>query len=86
MPTESLSQFLEHVRAVIRLKHFSRTTEEVYLSRIRQFIQFHGRRYPNTLTAEHIRAYLTPGRRRRRGRLHPERRRQRTPVPLPGRA
>ena len=59
MPTESVTQFLEHVRAVIRLKHFSRATEDAYLSRIRQFIEFHGRRHPRTLTAEHVRQYLT---------------------------
>ncbi|MBV9848881.1 MAG: phage integrase N-terminal SAM-like domain-containing protein [Armatimonadetes bacterium] len=64
MPTESLSRqslsrFLEHVRALLRLKHLSRTTEEVYVSRIRQFIEFHSRCHPSTLTAEHVRQYRT---------------------------
>ncbi|MBV9849251.1 MAG: integron integrase [Armatimonadetes bacterium] len=59
LPRQSLSRFLEHVRALLRLKHLSRTTEEVYVSRIRQFIEFHGRRHPSILTAKHVRQYLT---------------------------
>jgi hypothetical protein len=38
--------FLEHVRTILRLKHLSLRTEDSYLSTIRRFILFHGRRHP----------------------------------------
>ncbi len=51
--------FLEHVRTVIRLKHLSIHTEDSYLSTIRRFIVFHGKRHPALLGPEAIRDYLT---------------------------
>ena len=51
--------FLEQVRTVIRLKHLSLHTEDSYLSTIRRFIVFHGRRHPASLAPDAIRDYLT---------------------------
>jgi hypothetical protein len=51
--------FLEHVRTVIRLKHLSLHTEDSYLSTIRRFIVFHGRRHPAFLGPDALRDYLT---------------------------
>ena len=51
--------FLNHVRTVIRLKHLSLHTEDTYLSTIRRFIVFHGRRHPASLGPEAVRDYLT---------------------------
>ena len=55
----SIPAFLEEVRAAIRLRHYSLRTEEAYLLRIRQFIQFHGKRHPARLAAAEVRSYLT---------------------------
>ena len=55
----SIPAFLEEVRAAIRLRHYSLRTEEVYLLRIRHFIQFHGKRHPARLGAVEVRSYLT---------------------------
>ena len=55
----SISGFLEDVRRVIRLQHLSLRTEEVYLHRIREFIEFHGKKHPRNLGTPHIEAYLT---------------------------
>lgn len=55
----SIPAFLEEVRIAIRLRHYSLRTEETYLLRIRQFIQFHGKRHPARLGAAEVRSYLT---------------------------
>ena len=53
--------FLEQVRTVIRLKHLSLRTEDSYLSTIRRFIVFHGKRHPQNLTPEsHRQAFPRP--------------------------
>lgn len=49
---------LERVRTVIRLKHLSLRTEDSYLSTIRRFIVFHGKRHPAALGPDAIRDYL----------------------------
>jgi integron integrase len=51
-------KLLDEVRAVARLRHMSLRTEESYVSVIRRFILFHGKRHPRELGAEAIRAYL----------------------------
>ena len=54
-----ISAFLEQTRSVIRLKHLSLHTEDTYLSTIRRFIEFHGRRHPAALGPDAVREYLT---------------------------
>ncbi len=55
----SVTAFLEHARQIIRLKHLSIHTEDSYLSTIRRFIEFHGRRQPASLPPDAIRQYLS---------------------------
>ncbi len=55
----SPNALLEQVHTVIRLKHLSLHTEGSYLSTIRRFIVFHGRRHPASLGPDAIRDYLT---------------------------
>ena len=57
--SDSPAAFLEHVRDCIRLKHLSLHTEETYLSTIKRFITFHGRRHPAHLGTAEVRDYLT---------------------------
>ena len=59
MSMNSLSDFYEEVRNVLRLKHYSIHTEETYLSTIRHYIDFHGKRHPKNLGVPEIRAYLS---------------------------
>ncbi|MCA8956015.1 MAG: integron integrase, partial [Planctomycetes bacterium] len=42
----------------MRLRHFSPRTEEAYLGWMRRYYEFHGRRDPTTLDAEHVTASL----------------------------
>ncbi len=52
-------KLLDQMRSVLRLKHMSIRTEEAYVSWIRRFILFHGKRHPTDMGAEEIRAFLT---------------------------
>jgi integron integrase len=53
------SPLLNQVRQTIRLKHYSRSTEELYLHYILDFIRYHNKRHPRELGVNEIRAYLT---------------------------
>ncbi|HEU5014308.1 MAG TPA: phage integrase N-terminal SAM-like domain-containing protein, partial [Roseiflexaceae bacterium] len=53
------SPFLEHVRAVARLRHLSYRTEQAYVYTIKRFILFHGKRHPADMGVTEVRAYLT---------------------------
>ena len=50
---------MEQVRRAIRLRHYSRRTEEAYVTWIRRFIVFHNKRHPSGLDATHISAFLS---------------------------
>ena len=50
---------LDQARLVLRRKHYALRTEVSYLSWIRRFILFHGRRYPGHLGAADVGAFLT---------------------------
>jgi integron integrase len=43
----------------IRFKHFSLSTEKTYVSWIRQFILFHGKRHPTEMGAAEVEVFLT---------------------------
>lgn len=45
---EAVESFLTNVRGVIRTRQMSLRTEDAYLYRIRQFIEFHGKRQTAT--------------------------------------
>lgn len=47
------------LRAELRLRHYSRRTEEAYVSWVRRYIRFHARRHPRDLDAAHVREFLT---------------------------
>lgn len=52
-------RLLDRVRAAIRLRHYSRRTEEAYLGWIRRYIVFHGRRHPRDLGAPEVAAFVS---------------------------
>ncbi len=49
----------ERARDAMRLRHLSSRTEAAYLGWMRRYHEFHGRRDPSTLGAEHVTAFLT---------------------------
>ncbi len=56
MPTPKL---LDQVRTVIRVRHFSLSTERAYVSWIRRFILFHNKRHPNEMAEAEIRQFIS---------------------------
>ena len=52
-------KLLDRVRDAIRLKHYSIRTEGSYVSWIRRYILFHGKRHPNEMGAPEVEAFLT---------------------------
>ncbi len=54
-----MSQLLDSVRHIIRLKHYSLRTEEAYVFWIKKYIHFHNLRHPQEMREEEIRQFLT---------------------------
>jgi integron integrase len=50
---------MEQVRLAIRVRHYSRRTEEAYVAWIRRFIVFHDKQHPSVLVATHVSAFLS---------------------------
>jgi integrase len=54
-----MSQLLDQVRTVARLKHLSFRTEKAYVQHIKRFIFFHGVKHPKEMGKDEIRGYLS---------------------------
>src|SRR5215204_1654835 len=52
-------RLLTQVREAIRLHHYSRRTEEAYVSWVRRYVRFSGMRHPAELGGEDVRRFLT---------------------------
>ena len=52
-------RLIERVREAIRVRHYSRRTEQAYVLWIKQFIYFHNKRHPSEMGEEEITQFLT---------------------------
>lgn len=52
-------KLLDRVRDVIRRKHYSFRTEQIYTDWIRRFILFHGKRHPSEMAETEVTQFLT---------------------------
>ncbi|HPI94570.1 MAG TPA: integron integrase [Gammaproteobacteria bacterium] len=52
-------KLLDQVRTKIRFKHYSRNTEKTYVSWIKQYILFHGKRHPKDMGKVEIEQFLS---------------------------
>src|SRR5215470_15422438 len=52
-------KLLEQVRTAIRTRHYSIRTEEAYLSWIKRFILFHGKRHPCDMGKQEVHQFLS---------------------------
>ena len=52
-------KLLDRVRDAVRIRHYSRRTEEAYVLWIRRFIVFHGKRHPRDLGAVEVAIFLS---------------------------
>ena len=57
--TTTPPRLLDQVRASIRLRHYSRRTEEAYVGWIRRYIVFHGKRHPREMRSPEVAAFLS---------------------------
>jgi integron integrase len=55
----SSSPLLNKLRAVIRLRNYSIRTEYAYVSWVKRYILFHGKRHPNEMHDDEVVAFLT---------------------------
>lgn len=53
------SPFLDSVRRVIRTLHYSIRTEQSYVSWIRQYIMYHGKRHPEEMSTVEVGEFLS---------------------------
>ena len=54
-----MPRLLDQVREMIRYRHYSLRTEQVYLHWIREYILFHHKQHPAQLETSHITAFLS---------------------------
>jgi hypothetical protein len=52
-------KLLTQLRHAIRLRQYSRRTEEAYVGWVRRYVRFSGLRHPRELDAEDVRRFLT---------------------------
>jgi integron integrase len=52
-------RLLDRVRQAIRARHYSRSTEKAYVSWIRRFIVFHGKKHPAEMGEREVAQFLT---------------------------
>jgi site-specific recombinase XerD len=52
-------KLLEQVREAIRTRHYSLRTEDTYLSWIKRFILFHGKRHPRAMGRQEVQQFLS---------------------------
>src|SRR5207247_656437 len=55
----SKPKFLDQIRQLMRLRHYSLRTEEAYVGWIRRYILFHGKRHPRELDEKHVSEFLS---------------------------
>ena len=49
----------ERLKDVLRTEHYAYTTEQSYVAWAKRYVAFHGGRKPSTLSADHVRAFLS---------------------------
>src|SRR5262245_17777847 len=58
-PQPAAPKLLDRLSAELRLRHYSRRTEETYRHWIVRFLRFHGCRHPRELGGAEVSAFLT---------------------------
>jgi site-specific recombinase XerD len=52
-------KLLDRLRSAVRVRHYSKHTEDAYASWVKRFLRYHGYRHPTAMGAAEINAYLT---------------------------
>ena len=56
---EATPHLYDHLIGVLRVRHYSRRTEEAYVHWIRRFIEFHQHQHPRQLAESDVNGFLT---------------------------
>jgi len=59
LPLPHPPRLLDQVRAAIRLRHYSPSTEEIYVRWVRRYILFHQKRHPRDMGAPEVTGFLS---------------------------
>ncbi len=59
LPQPRPPRLLDQLRLVLRVRHYSRRTEDCYVHWARRFILFHRQRHPRTMNAPEVEHFLT---------------------------
>ncbi len=59
LPQPRPPRLLDQLRLVLRVRHYSRRTEDCYVQWARRFILYHCKRHPRTMSAIEVEQYLT---------------------------
>src|SRR5712691_5605434 len=59
MPEPPRRTLLAELRRAVRVRHYSRRTEEAYVAWVRRFVRFSGLRHPRELGAAEVSAFLS---------------------------
>ncbi len=59
LPGPSRPRLVVQIRQAIRVRHYSRRTEEAYVAWVRRYVRFHGMRHPAELDAGDVARFLT---------------------------
>jgi integron integrase len=51
-------KLLDQLRDEIRVRHYSRSTEDTYAGWVKRFILFHQKKHPKDMNAEHVKEFL----------------------------
>jgi len=52
-------KYLDQVRGVLRVKHYSYRTEQSYVGWIKRYILFHNKQHPAKMSERHVQDFLT---------------------------
>src|SRR6266446_3299187 len=59
LPQPRPPRVLDQLRLVLRVRHYSRRTEDCYVHWAKRFILFHNKRHPRTMGAAEVEQFLT---------------------------
>jgi hypothetical protein len=59
LPQPRPPRLLDQLRLVLRVRHYSRRTEDCYVNWARRFILFHHKRHPRTMSGAEVEQFLT---------------------------
>ena len=59
MDEQNKPKLLVRVRQAIRMRHYSRRTEDAYVMWVKRFILFHNKRHPSSMGADEVNAFLS---------------------------